>query len=212
MNLPLECLTCQLVMLLFLKCNFINITNYIVWCYFLSNISPNSIKFQSFYRLVTFSGLNFAKFVLCVFFLIFQKFASALQIFQLNKKVFQLITFAASACLLSAFIVHVNHGQVLPPSLVSVLPQWLPTLPTFVIKSLHYFLNVELIITGTVLVIQLLTFLAKPWKFGDLIICTCWILIHLQCWLGNWPGIRSYVSLVDFTSIHVSVFVLSLLC
>jgi hypothetical protein len=114
-------------------------------------------------------------------------------------------TAVLAACLVLATSVHLNNGQLPLPTMVQNSTLWCavdvsPHVVHLVPATLMYEIPLTALGTLTHLVA---TMPRKCRKIG--VICVCfWIILHTQSWLKRWENLEEYISLLDFSIVHVS--------
>jgi hypothetical protein len=135
-------------------------------------------------------------------------------LFVLKTRFFQFLSWdymtRCFTSLLAAWLVlaasfHLIKGQLLYPAVMQDSALWsaFEGYPHFV-SFLPVTLTYEIPLTALGIVAQIAaTGRKKPGKIG--VICVCfWILLHLQCWMRKWKKLEKYISLLDFSIMHVS--------
>jgi hypothetical protein len=139
----------------------------------------------------------------------FQGFMSVLKmrLFQFSwDHMTRYFTAVLAAWLVLAASLHLNKGQYpFPPMmqnstvwsvLEEVSPQFVSLLPVMLMYEIPY--------TALGMMAQFAA--ANPKKPGKMgIICVCfWILLHILSWLRKWKKLEKFISLLDFSIVHVS--------
>jgi hypothetical protein len=110
-----------------------------------------------------------------------------------------------AACLVLAASVHLNNGRLPLPVVVQNSTLWRavevsPHFANLVPVTLMY----EIPLTAFGMVTQFVASMpSKPGKVGVMSVCF-WIMLHTQSWLKRWKKLEEYISLLDFSTVHVS--------
>jgi hypothetical protein len=109
--------------------------------------------------------------------------------------------------------VHLNKGQLPFPSLIqnstvwSTLKEASPQFISLLLVTLAY----EIPFTAFGMIAQFAaTIPKKPGKMGAVCV-SFWVLLHILSWLRKWNKLQMYISLLNFSIAHVSLYIIFIL-